>query len=83
MNPQLHHEVTRRLLNDFNFKQKDSCFWQGVGPNCQKKELYTNADEPWVLHCGRLNILGKKSVSPALNFVCGLKFPFKNKKKLL
>lgn len=51
----MHHEVTRRLLNDFNFKQKDSWLRQGVNPNCQKKELYTNADESWILHCGRLN----------------------------
>lgn len=55
MNPKLHHEVTRRLLIDFDFKPKDNWLRQGTCPNCQKKELYTNADEPWVLHCGRLN----------------------------
>ncbi|EEX0354188.1 bifunctional DNA primase/helicase, partial [Escherichia coli] len=55
MQPQLHQEITRRLLADFSFKEQGDWLRQGVCPDCQKKELYTNAISPWVLRCGRLN----------------------------
>lgn len=58
MNPQLHHEVMRRLLNDYEFKEKDNWLRQGTCPNCHKKELYTSADSPWIVRCGRLNKCG-------------------------
>ncbi|HGC4884712.1 TPA: toprim domain-containing protein [Escherichia coli] len=55
MQPQLHQEITRRLLADFSFKEQGDWLRQGVCPDCQKKELYTYAISPWVLRCGRLN----------------------------
>lgn len=55
MQPQLHREITRRLLADFSFKEQGDWLRQGVCPDCQKKELYTSAVSPWVLRCGRLN----------------------------
>ncbi|AMR77279.1 toprim domain-containing protein [Cupriavidus nantongensis] len=62
MTPDLHQDVTSRLLAEFSFKEKTSggSRWlrEGVCPSCQKKELYTNADHPWVIRCGRLNNCG-------------------------
>ncbi len=55
MQPQLHHQVTQRLLEDFSFRKQGDWLRQGVCPDCQHKELYTHATDPWVLRCGRLN----------------------------
>ena len=58
MNTDLHREVYPRLLNDFSFKEGKEFLRQGVCPECGKKELYTNAEQPWILRCGRLNKCG-------------------------
>ncbi|MFA9209429.1 MAG: toprim domain-containing protein [Yersinia sp. (in: enterobacteria)] len=58
MNTDLHREVYPRLLNDFSFKEGKEFLRQGVCPDCGKKELYTSAEHPWVLRCGRLNKCG-------------------------
>lgn len=59
MNPELLHEVFPRLLNDYEFKENSPIFLQqGRCPSCNKKELYTHKDSPWVLRCGRLNKCG-------------------------
>lgn len=55
MNPSLHADVTRLLLQEFDFKTKGTWLREGRCPNCQKKEVYTNADHPWVIKCGREN----------------------------
>lgn len=55
MQPQLHHQITQRLLADFAFREREDWLQQGVCPDCQHKELYTRAEAPWVLRCGRLN----------------------------
>lgn len=68
MNPSIHADITRRLLNDFDFKPEKGWLRKGRCPNCGKKELFTHADEPWVLRCGRLDKCGYeehiKSVYP-------------------
>jgi len=53
MNPSLHADVTRLLLQEFDFKEKGTWLREGRCPNCQKKELYTHAEHPWVIKCGR------------------------------
>lgn len=53
MNPSLHADVTRLLLQEFDFKEKGTWLREGRCPNCQKKELYTHAEHPWVVKCGR------------------------------
>lgn len=56
MNNQLREEVRARLLRDYDFKDSNPEFLrQGRCPDCGKKELYTSAENPWVIRCGRLN----------------------------
>lgn len=57
MNPSLHHDILQRIA-EFNFKEKNGYLRGGKCPSCHKKELYTHADKPWVLRCGRLNNCG-------------------------
>ncbi|RYV04141.1 bifunctional DNA primase/helicase [Shewanella sp. OPT22] len=61
MKPEMHSEILRRLLNDFDFKkQNDDYLQQGICPSCSKRELYTHKNNPWLLRCGRLNKCGKE-----------------------
>lgn len=53
MNSDLREEVLRHLA-EFNFKEESGWLRKGECPSCHKKELYTNAEHPWVLRCGRL-----------------------------
>lgn len=57
MKPDLHRDVMERL-KAFDFKEVKGWLRQGRCPACNKKELYTSADHPWVLRCGRLNNCG-------------------------
>lgn len=57
MNADLLREVRDRLA-EFDFKERGPWLRQGVCPSCRKKELYTHADAPWILKCGRLNNCG-------------------------
>jgi len=58
MDASLHHEILQRLA-EFKFKEQGGMLRGGVCPACHKKELYTNAEHPWVLRCGRLNNCGE------------------------
>lgn len=58
MNPELHREITQRLLVDYDFKERGGFLRQGRCPKCNKKEFYTGAEAPWVVRCGRLNKCG-------------------------
>lgn len=58
MNPQLHEKVSARLERDFEFKHSKGFLRQGKCPGCGKKEMYTSAEHPWVLRCGRMNNCG-------------------------
>lgn len=57
MNADLHAEVLRELA-EFRFKDKGTFLRGGECPNCHKKELFTHAERPWVVRCGRLNKCG-------------------------
>lgn len=58
MRPDLHADVVRRLQQDYGFKPKGNWLQQGKCPECKGRELYTKADSPWVLWCGRKNKCG-------------------------
>ncbi|MEH5619554.1 toprim domain-containing protein [Enterobacter cloacae] len=60
MNVTIQQEVIRRLINDFSFKEREQYLQQGVCPACQKKELFTSIERPWMLKCGRENKCGKE-----------------------
>ncbi|BBE51164.1 Phage-related protein [Ferriphaselus amnicola] len=58
MNPRLLNDITHRLENDYGFKPDGEYLRKGECPSCHKREMYTSADEPWVIRCGRLNKCG-------------------------
>lgn len=60
MSADLHKEITKRLLNDYEFKEEQGWLRAGKCPSCGKKELYTHAEHPWVLRCGRLSKCGSE-----------------------
>ncbi|MBM7423841.1 toprim domain-containing protein [Spongiibacter marinus] len=55
MIPAVHNDITQRLLRDYQFKERSGWLRSGVCPSCGKKELYTKAESPWVIRCGREN----------------------------
>lgn len=61
MRQDLQHELVAKLTADYQFK-RNSAGWlrQGRCPNCQKKELFTKEESPWVIKCGRLNKCGSE-----------------------
>lgn len=44
-----------RRLDEFEFKAQAGWLRGGKCPSCHKKQLFTKADNPWVIKCGRLN----------------------------
>lgn len=58
MNPQLHADVTLRLTRDFEFKERGRYLQQGRCPECGKREMFVQAESPWMLKCGRENKCG-------------------------
>lgn len=58
MRPDLHADITRRLMQDFAFKARKEWLREGKCPECGKKELYTKTEAPWVLWCGRRDKCG-------------------------
>lgn len=57
MSPDILNEALIKL-GEFDFKERSGWLRQGRCPSCGKKELYTKADNPWVIKCGRLNKCG-------------------------
>lgn len=55
MNATIQLDVVRRLVRDFEFKEREKYLQQGVCPCCQKRELFTSIEKPWILKCGREN----------------------------
>lgn len=47
-------------LSEFNFKKEAGGYLRGGEcPTCGKKELFVNANNPWIIKCGRLNNCGE------------------------
>src|SRR4051812_20056642 len=61
MQAALHDTILQRLLADYGFKQQATWLQHGQCPACGKQELYTHADQPWLLRCGRINRCGWES----------------------
>ena len=57
MSPDILNEALIKL-GEFDFKERSGWLRQGRCPSCGKKELYTKADSPWSIKCGRLNNCG-------------------------
>lgn len=55
MNEKLRERLISRLLSSFDFKESEDGQWlnQGRCPQCGKKSLFTHAQNPWKLKCGR------------------------------
>ncbi|EEA9087553.1 bifunctional DNA primase/helicase, partial [Salmonella enterica subsp. enterica] len=62
MNATIQRDVVRRLVRDFEFKEKDKYLQQGICPACHKRELFTSIEKPWILKCGRENNCGHQVV---------------------
>lgn len=62
MREDLLRDILPRLKGDFAFEPKGSFLRRGRCPKdhggCGKRELYTPADKPWILRCGRLDRCG-------------------------
>lgn len=58
MNADIHKEVLQRLKADYGLKERGQYLREGRCPSCDKKELWTGAEKPWVLRCGRENRCG-------------------------
>ncbi len=55
IDPQIYQEIKSRLLKQFDFKENKNWLNQGKCPQCSKKELWTNAQNPWIIKCSREN----------------------------
>lgn len=66
----LRPEIIKRLVHDYQFKEQNGYLRSGICPECNKKELFTSMENPWVLRCGRENNCGAdlsvKSLYPEL-----------------
>lgn len=61
MQPALRTKVIERLKRDYSFRRTgDDYLREGKCPSCKGKELWINAQHPWVLRCGRLNKCGQE-----------------------
>jgi hypothetical protein len=55
MKDDLYRELMPLIERDYAFKKINGDWLQGgTCPSCNKKELFTNKEHPWVLRCGRL-----------------------------
>lgn len=58
--------VLRRLKADFKFKESAAWLQQGTCPKCGKREVFTSAETPWTLKCGRENKCGWSATTKEL-----------------
>lgn len=59
MQSEILRDVLKALTADYGFKVKGRYLQEGKCPACGKKELFTWADKPYVLRCGRENRCGE------------------------
>lgn len=62
MSEDIRQQVLSRIEADYGLKHRSGTHYMRGGrcPSCDKKELYTNHDAPWVLRCGRESKCGKE-----------------------
>lgn len=58
MRPDLLADITLRLTRDYEFKRGGAWLQKGRCPECGHREMFTRADAPWLLKCGRANQCG-------------------------
>jgi hypothetical protein len=58
MRDDIRKEVLKRITDEYGFVGKGSWLQKGKCPQCGKRELFTHADNPAVLRCGRANRCG-------------------------
>lgn len=58
MRDDIFKEVSQRIAAEFKFEAKGEWLQKGKCPKCGRKEVFTKADAPWVLKCGRLDKCG-------------------------
>lgn len=58
MRPDILKDLLSRLQTDFAFKRSGDWLQAGKCPQCGKKEVFTHAESPSVLKCGRLDRCG-------------------------
>lgn len=58
MRADLLNEVLKRLEPEFGVVPQGEWLRKGRCPQCRKREVYTRADRPWLLRCGRLERCG-------------------------
>ncbi|ASN71607.1 hypothetical protein 2F1_6 [Uncultured Caudovirales phage clone 2F_1] len=54
----LQRRIDDRINQLFGFKRKGEWYREGRCPKCNEKELYTHAETPRIIKCGRLNKCG-------------------------
>jgi len=55
--------VVQRLVDEFDFKESKDHLNKGRCPSCNKKELHTPINHPWIIRCGRLNNCGYEELT--------------------
>lgn len=55
MSSNIKHEIIKRLIRDFEFKERDRYLQNGKCPQCGKREMFTSIESPYVVKCGREN----------------------------
>lgn len=50
--------IDQRLNELFNFKKEGNWYRKGICPHCGEKELWTHAENPRMVYCGRINKCG-------------------------
>lgn len=63
MSPDLRAQVIDQLIGRYGLKRRGEWLRQGKCPACGKRELWTGAEAPWTLRCGRLNKCGWEAAS--------------------
>ncbi len=59
MQPEILKEVLQRVKSDYGLQERGTYLRGGRCPACDKKELWTSAEKPWILRCGRENRCGE------------------------
>lgn len=58
MGTTLQQRIDERLMQLFNFKRVGEWYREGTCPQCSKRELWTHAENPRIVACGRIKKCG-------------------------
>ncbi len=60
MNPSLRQDIVARLKRDFRAEDRGDYLQKVQCPECGKREAFIQAEQPWMLKCGRENHCGSQ-----------------------